>query len=168
MDTPKLSATIVPIDSWTRQQLNVLETFVMNNVKIPDDVLSMWKPGGKATIPYKPFWNGSTMTINMSKWCKLTINFQERGELVDSISLLKRGLYQFELEFPHIYFGNHKDNYLYSIACRIVKVNYQCPDISSNKSSPDPIDELFEEISCAEPPKKKRKRASKAKNEEKL
>ena len=152
----------IPIDSWTRQQLNCLESFTMKNAKIPHDLSSTWKVTGKCTTPYKPFWNGSTITMNLSKWCKLTINSEDCGELTDSISRLKDGLYQFDIEFPHIYFGEHKNNFLCSITSRIVKVNYQC---SNPPKTLDVVDELLSDLTSSEPPKKKKGRKPKKDNE---
>ncbi len=145
---------IVPIDSWTRQQLNNLESFTMKSVKIPQDLMSTWKVDGNSATAFKPFWHGSVMTINVSKWCKLFINSMEHGDLADCQSLLKSGSYQFEIEFPYIYFGQHRNNYLCSTASRVVKVNLQTPHPPIKLLND--FDKLLEDIS-AEPPKKKKR-----------
>ncbi len=116
---------VIPVESWMREQLDGLELYTRNNTKIPEELLSSWKPLGNQSSPYKPFWPGSVISVRLSDWCKLEINSEHCGDFMDSISRLMEGSYQFEIVFPYIYFGKHSNNFLCSITARVTKVRYQ-------------------------------------------
>ncbi len=171
----------VPVEPWMRLQLNAMEQFVRENAKIPEELLSTYGTPSSASA-LKPFWPASTMYISLSKFCKLAINFEECGFLMDNVSRLKEGMYQMDIEFPYVYFGKHKENFLCSIQAQVSKVNYQCsliPSLSSidlsavadlvtepvNKkrdTPPSTVNELVDDM-MDETPKKKKKKDKKSK-----
>ena len=140
--------------------MDFLESFVMKNAKIPEDLKTDWKPSDATTSPYKRFWSGRNMYVAISHWCTLTTPNDKPDDehiFLDWISLLGEGTYQVVIEFPYVFYGRHKGEHLFSITTRITKVNFHpiAPAVD--------IDDILDEISTL-PPKKKKK-GRKAKNE---
>ena len=119
-------SVLIPISSWMRQQLNILDCFLKDNVVIPQDLLSKWP--FKADSFYKPIYNGRNMQIVLCKYCRFT---QAVGdELVIDVPCKPRpnfghGLYSFTVELPHVFIGPHKTGFLYSVNFRVVRIHYQ-------------------------------------------
>ena len=126
----------VPIDSWTRSQLNELEYFVQHNVVIPDDVLA---PAGSSR-DYRPLWPYPVTYIMCSQWCNYFWKNPETGMClsVSPEQLTQPGLFSFSIELPYVYIGPHKGGERFSLSWRLLQVTYT------------PLRK--EELSCAIPP----------------
>ena len=145
----------VPVDKYLRQQLIMLEKYMITNAKIPDDVKSTWKPSNKMKSPYKHFWRGPAWYVPISDWCKVQIN-QKLYNLNDCLSDLREGIYQIFIDIPYIYYGPHALDYVCSITARITKVVYEPLPSHSD------IDELLNSLTPTEKPSSlKRKHKSK-------
>ena len=112
----------VPIDSWTRNQLNTLESFVQCNVVIPDDVLA---PAGSSR-DYRPLWPYPMTFIICSQWCNYYWKNPETGMClsVSPEQLTQPGLFSFSIEAPFVYIGPHKSGERYSLSLRLLQVTY--------------------------------------------
>ena len=112
----------VPIDSWTRHQLNVLECFVQNNVVIPDDVLAPTD----SSRDYRPMWPYPVTFIICSQWCNFYWRNPETGMCL-SVSpehLTQPGLFSFSIEVPYVFIGPHKGGERFSLSLRLLQVTY--------------------------------------------
>ena len=157
----------IPVPSWLRNQLNLLEKFVKENVKIPEDVVKTLGDPPK----FKALWDRDRMYIGASNWCKYYCS-NDNGfddKLVSPDYLFGHGIYRFNIEVPYVYIGPHKDGSSFSLTLRIVQVSYR----------PLPLDSSGGELQCdcpfginshqlkrlpaKEPEKKKAKRTRKKK-----
>ena len=147
-----VQSALIPVESWLREQLNILERFVVDNVSIPEDVP---KPTGIQTL-YKSLWGSKNMYITLSKWCNF-FQFKEGSggyEPLTSSSNFGRGTYNVSIEVPYVYIGPHKDGHCYSLTLRIVQVVYK-PDLIPSTPSP-----VTQSITDTPKVRRQRKRAS--------
>ena len=112
----------VPIDSWTRSQLNMLEGFIQHNVIIPDDVLA---PAGSSR-DYRPMWPYPVTFIICSQWCNFYWRNAETGTChsVSPEQLTQPGLFSFSIKVPYVYIGPHKGGERFSLSLRLLQVTY--------------------------------------------
>ena len=112
----------IPIDSWTRTQLNTLEDFALGHVIIPDDVVA---PAG-ASRDYRPIWPHPVAFVMCSQWCNYFWRNPETGHCtsVTPEHLTRPGLYSFSIEVPYVYIGPHKGGERFSLTLRLVQVTY--------------------------------------------
>ena len=115
-------ALTVPIDAWTRSQLNALEKFVQQNIVIPDDVLA---PTGSKR-DYRPVWPYPMTFIICSQWCNFYWRNTETGVTlsVQPEQLTQPGFFSFSIEAPYAYIGPHKGGERYSLSLRLLQVTY--------------------------------------------
>ena len=120
--TNRSCSLMVPIDSWTRTQLNELEKFVQCNVVIPDDVL---RPEGSKR-DYRPMWPYPATFIICSQWCNYYWKDPETGRslFVSPDQFTHPGLFSFSIEVPYVYIGPHKGGERYSLSVRLIEVTY--------------------------------------------
>lgn len=134
----------VPIDSWTRSQLNTLECFVQCNVVIPEDVLA---PAGSSR-DYRPMWPYPVTFILCSQWCNYYWKNPETGmcRSVSPEQLTQPGLFSFSIEVPYVYIGPHKGGERYSLSLRLIQVTYTpLTEVEMPCSIPPPSPELEKE-----------------------
>jgi len=129
----------VPIDSWTRSHLNALESFVQQNVVIPQDVLA---PAGSRR-DYRPLWPYPMTFLICSQWCNYYWRNPQTGTCrsVSPEQLTQPGLFSFSIEVPYVYIGPHKGGERYSLSLRILQVVYtplSDEELSSEISRPPP------------------------------
>ena len=149
----------IPVEPWLRQQMNVLENFVKENVNIPDDVANALGHPSK----YKPLWDGERMFISVSKWCNFLRYTGNDGvcEQVTPDFHFGSGMYNVNIEVPYIYIGPHKDGYTFSLTLRIVQVVFKPNVIAVALSS-----QVDTPAITKSPPATKPKRSRKKKKEE--
>ena len=138
-------SALIPIDNWLRQQFNVIESFVQQNVDRSQSGSSV----------YKPLWSGDMMYIRMSRWCNV---FRRSGEpnRYDSIDMktpLGKGTFSITIEVPYIYIGPHKNGENFSITLRVTQIVF----------NPEPIAPLTFHFKEPEPKGRRRKNAASAK-----
>ena len=119
--SPNVRSLLVPICPWTREQLSAVESFVKENIVIPEDVKA--KAG---TSPYKTLWGGDNMFITVSPWCNF---FQYDSSLATYQKITGdgpffRGSYNISVEAPYVYMGEHKDGQACSLTLRVTQVIY--------------------------------------------
>ena len=112
----------IPVDSWTRTQLNTLEDFAQGHVIIPNDVVA---PAG-ASRDYRPIWPHPVAFVMCSQWCNYFWRNPETGHCtsVTPEHLTRPGLYSFSIEVPYVYIGPHKGGERFSLTLRLVQVTY--------------------------------------------
>ena len=122
-------SVLVPISSWVREQLNIIEAFVRDHVVIPNELISQWPYRGDSF--YKPIHDGRNMFMQIGLRCCYTTDL---GCNTTSFPTYRRptfgpGRYIFTFEVPHIYIGPHKDGFLYSVNFRVKCIQYDPRDI---------------------------------------
>ena len=118
-------AVLIPIDSWLRQQLDIIDNFVRNHVDIPKDLLSVW-PYQRQCF-YKPFHDSQNMYIDLGLYCKFTQGTGTDYKILPENPLPEfgKGTYTFSIEVPKVYIGPHKDGSLVSMNIRVVHIHYE-------------------------------------------
>ena len=113
----------VPVDDWLRSQLNEIETFVVSNVKIPENIAK--SPNGQ--YYYKPLKRTNLLYINISKWCRyFELSYGDGGYIpVNNLGKFTEGSYNMNIEVSHVYVGPHKNGEHYSLSLRIVQIVYK-------------------------------------------
>lgn len=113
----------IQIDSWTRDQLNILESFVQANVVIPEDVEI---PTGQLS-DYRPVWPHAVAFITCSQRCNYYWRNPESDVClsVKPEQLIMPGLFAFTIEVPYVYIGSHKGGERYSLVLRLLQVTYR-------------------------------------------
>ena len=118
-------AVLVPVSQWLRHQIDVINKFVEDNVRVPNDLTLNW--AASVTSYYKPIYNGNNIFIPMSKYCRFTQDVN--GNLIDLPSQPRpnfgRGRYQFTIEVPDVYMGPHKSGHLYTTNLRVTRIHFQ-------------------------------------------
>ena len=117
----------IPIESWLRMQLDIIEHFVQQNVNA-----SCLNPPPSPAI-YKPLWRGNTMYVYVAPWCNfLRHNTQtDSYETFDRKAGFGRGCFTITLEVPHIFIGPHKNGENYSLSLSIVQMIFHPEAIPS-------------------------------------
>ena len=122
-------SVIVPVDNWLRQQLNIIEDYVVSQVEVPTSLVNAWP--FKCANMYKPFYAGQEVYFMLGKYCTFTQGPTVEGSKIlpsSTLPCLGSGLYSFTIEVPNVYIGPHKEGYLYSVNTRIIGIHQQ-PDI---------------------------------------
>ena len=118
-------AVLVPISKWLRQQIDIINKFMEENVRIPNELKQQWLVSMLSY--YKPIYNGNNIYIPMSKYCRFTQDVN--GNLIDLPSQPRpnfgRGRYQFTIEVPEVYMGPHKSGHLYTTNLRVTRIHFQ-------------------------------------------
>lgn len=114
---------LVPVETWLRTQLNVIEDFVKQNVNVGNHIMAPVNG-----LKYKPLWLGQRMFIRVAHWCNI-LKRNEIGEFesVKHDTPLGPGTYNMTIEVPYIYIGPHKRGEDFSLALNIVQIVFQ-PD----------------------------------------
>ena len=153
LGTFEKNSIYTPIDASLREQLTKIEQFVCKEIRIPASVV---QPTRTNAALYRPLWQGDTILISISNWC----DYYQYDPVLDSYvnmnesTPLLGGKYSVTFEIPYVYIGPHKDDHLFSITMRIIRVIYEppLPDLSeldailSDKSTPptpEPTQSLF-------------------------
>ena len=143
---------LIPISPWLRQQLNTIEDYITTHIQIPS--CFSWQPRDDNDSPYKKIWNGESVYIAMSNWCKY---FRQDTDYLTEIqpSELGDGHYEACITIEGVYLGPHKDNKLASITMRVQQLLF--------KPAVDDIDTIIEDLLRDDGPKNaKRRRKKKA------
>lgn len=122
----------VPINNWMREQLDVLEKFIVENVptKITTEMRGDWQPTSDLDSGYKPLWGGDTMFFTISNWCQfLYLNANNNYEVIPDDMKLIPADYTIQVEIPYVYVGLHKDGALFSLVSRIIQVVMKSSDL---------------------------------------
>ena len=128
MNNPILSkignceSVLVPISSWVREQLNIIETFVRDHVVIPNELISQWPYRGDSF--YKPMHDGRNMFMQLGLKCSYSSVTDGNMTYFPAPERPNFGVgrYSFMIEVPHVYIGPHKDGFLYSVNFRVVRI----------------------------------------------
>ena len=118
-------SVVIPVSPWLRSMFNLLDTFVSNAVTVPQQLLLQ---APQLVHPcYKPIYNGSYISIALSKWCRFTqtVNGCTTSVPSNPLPTLGMGRYSFTLDVCHVYMGPHKSGHLYSINFRIAHVHFE-------------------------------------------
>ena len=116
-----LRSVCIPVEPWLRSQLDEIEKFVKDNVKIPNDVVeSMGDPP-----KYKSLWSGENMYITISQWCSFFRGSDRGYEQLPADSHFGDGTYNINIEVPYVYIGPHKDGSSFSLTLRVVQIVYK-------------------------------------------
>ena len=155
----------IPVSAWVREQLNLLEKFVEENVTIPEDVKkALGEP------KYKELWDRERMYIGASNWCKY---YRCEGNSFDAKpvspdSWFGHGTYKFYIEVPYVYIGPHKNGSSFSLTLRIVEVIHKPSPLNSGEVVCGcPLNQHAHPTEMEEPKAKKSKRPRKTKKEKK-
>ena len=119
---------VIPVSTWFRAQLDILETFVARSVNVPEQLLLQWSHN--MNHYYKPIYDGKYLSLSLSKWCRFTQNVNGQTIALPSFPRpnLGMGRYSITLDVPHVYIGPHKSGHLYSINFRVSHIHYEaCP-----------------------------------------
>ena len=134
---------VVPVDEYLRYQLNTLETFVRQKVKLPKELVDLFP---KKDDYYKYLYQGVKMTIPISKFCVLYRGVGVKPEILskDNLPSCGAGNFRFKIEIEKVYIGPHINGELFSLNMRVVAIDFipQC-DIPTN--------ELVLEKPCKQP-----------------
>ena len=110
----------IPIDSVTRQKLDDVETFVKDNVKIPNELLNKGRG-------YKPLHRSETMNVLVNDPCDCFV-YQANKEF-DIVSLQRyknrRARYKFNIGLTNVYIGPHRDGSSVSIVPYIAIIDVE-------------------------------------------
>ena len=145
----------IPVSPWLRRQLDIVEEYVTSTISLPPTMV--WQARDDKDTPYKKIWDGQSLIIGVSNWCKY---FQQEDYLKEiTRSDIGAGTVDICITMCGVYFGPHKENKLASITMRIQHVLYK-------PSLPD-LDTIIDDIISAESDGKKHvKRRRKTKNRE--
>ena len=125
----------LPVSKWLRKQFDTVEEYVTLNISLPQ--LLKWQARDEKDTPYKAIWDGDSIMISVSKWCKVLQS--EKGELTEiDASQIANGTCEVFIPVEGIYFGPHKDNKLASISLRVQQIIY--------KPLIDSVDAIIEDI----------------------
>lgn len=114
----------LPLDPWIRQQLNILEEFLITNLSIPSVLCEGWKAREDTDTPYKCIWDGEQIFIGLSKWCSY---FRQDPEYLSetSFSEMGDGTLSIAISLLGVYYGPHKDNKLASLSMFVQSILYK-------------------------------------------
>ena len=117
-------SVLIPTQGTLRTQLNILENFVTENVKIPS---CLQQPSDWKVPLYKALWQQDNMYVSLSPWCDFYLFNQSMGEYtkITNKGPFGKGLYNVTIEAPYVYIGAHKDGHLFSLTLRVVQVEFQ-------------------------------------------
>lgn len=119
-------SALVPISQWLRKQLNVIELFVKQNLKLPLDLVPEWHPTYPLDDPYKPLWHKDSMFLPLSKWCRFFQHTEKGGYELTPSEKVGEGTYSLTIDIAHVYVGPHKSsNKMFSLQPRVVQVLYK-------------------------------------------
>ena len=124
-------AVLMPISKWLRQQFNIIDDFVRDNVTIPDKLLAKWPYNN---FSYKRIFEGDSIYLIMDKSCRIT---QDTDDGIIELSSaarpqLNEGYCSITIEFPHVYIGWHHNHHLYSTNFRITHVHFKPKSLCSD------------------------------------
>lgn len=116
-------SALIPTTGSLRTQLNILESYITQNVSIPND---MKQPADCKASQYKALWQQDNMYIQLSPWCDYFTFSAAHGNYMRTTKEgpFGKGIYHVTIEAPYIYIGPHKDGHLFSLTLRVVQVLY--------------------------------------------
>ena len=137
-------SVLIPTKGTLRTQLNILESFVTDNVTLP---AGLTQPSECNAPLYKALWQADKMFVALSPWCDFYTfnNSTQEYSKTTSEGPFGQGIYNVTLEVPYIYIGEHRDGNLFSLSLRVVQVIYQ---------PSSPISNVDTQISNLKKPKK--------------
>ena len=118
-------ALLIPLTSWLRQQLTILNDFVRVNVQLPWEFQDSNVP---IESLFKPAYDGKSIFIMMSYKCSTSVKVN--GVLCQGAPTLRRpqfgyGRYSFSIDIPSVYIAQHKNGQAYSITMRITHIHFE-------------------------------------------
>ena len=127
----------IPVSAWLRQQLTIIETFVLENLSLPPPLNGLWKAKFKGDSPYKKIWNGDRLVVSLSNWCSY---FKQENDYLDEIEAdeLGDGTLDIAISIDGIYFGQLKDGKLATLTLRVQSILY--------KAKPTKMDNILNTI----------------------
>ena len=128
-----VTAAEIPLDPITRSKFECIDKFVQGAVDSPR---------------YKPIWNGESLLINFSGWCKyelLSPNGQRQP--MPPNTTLGSGMYSVCLQASHVYVGPHKSGQTFSVSLHIVELLYE-----PEQNLTDFIEDIMKTPPCSPPP----------------
>ena len=127
---PNDFSIVLPVGTWLRQQLTIVENYARQNI----DVVNVMSAMNSTRLVYKPFWPGNTLFVRVSSWCQVYRQNVQTGqyESVDIKTPFGRGTYNVTLTMPYIYFGPHKNGEDFSINLRVDQIVFN-PEVTQPK-----------------------------------
>ena len=118
-------ALLIPLTSWLRQQLTILNDFVRVNVQLPWEFQDSNVP---IESLFKPAYDGKSIFIMMSYKCSTSVKVN--GVLCQGAPTQRRpqfgyGRYSFSIDIPSVYIAHHKNGQAYSITMRITHIHFE-------------------------------------------
>ena len=115
---------VLPENPWLREQLDIIEEFIILNMSAPSLLFDSWKPRDEKDTSYKKIWAGNTLFIPLSHWC--TFLRQDDDYLTEiQPNEIDNGMFEVAISIAGVFFGRHKDNKLASITMRVQSVLYK-------------------------------------------
>ena len=119
----------VPIDAWLQCQLTILYNFIVENVRIPPDVVGL-----DAVPAFKEFnFSKSALLLLVSKFCNYHCFNHAKGlfeRVFNSNSFVfGPGQYLFTFEIPYVYIGPHRRGHQASLSMYVSQIDF----------TPDPV-----------------------------
>ena len=124
LSSPKGVSICVPIQPNVRHEMDIIETFVKENVSIPPELSQQ-----QQQCQYKSLYRGNSMKILIDPFS--TVLYQPPDEFLEIISTrhlpqLGNAMYSFDIKMDKIYIGPHKDGSMYSIIPYIGSIFVNC------------------------------------------
>ena len=112
-------SVLVPILPWMREQFDIVENYVKENVNLGND-------NPQKALVYKPLFRGGMMYVRVAPWCNIMRRNSESNsyESVDHSTPLGAGSYSVTVEVPYAYIGSHKNGEDFSLTLRVVQIIY--------------------------------------------
>lgn len=149
-DGERMSISI-PLDDWLRQNLSVLQHFVVAHTQVPSSVPRT----NEGTYLFKSVLDRLDLIITLSKWCKF-FKYNE-GEAVykevEQFQPFNKGEYSLLIDISHVYIGPHKGGQHFSLSMHVRQITYKEDAAETEQSAL--LDELLK-VTAEEPAKKKK------------
>lgn len=147
----------IPLDDWLRQNLSVLQHFVVANTLIPPDV-PRTKEG---TYLFKSVLERLDLILNLSKWCRFFKYDEDKAAYIEVPQFKPFGKGEFNLliDITHVFIGPHKGGQHFSVSMHVRHITYK-EDVKDTDQSVL-IDELLKATAVDSVRKKKAKNSRK-------
>ena len=151
----------IPLDDWLRQNLSVIQHFVVAHTHIPSDVAR----SKEGTYLFKSVLENLDLILNLSKWCRFFKYDEDKpGYIeVEQFKQFNKGEFHLLIDISHVFIGPHKGGQHFSLSMHVRQITYK-EDMQETDQSVL-LDELLK-VTAVESVRKKKSKNSrkKAKN----